>query len=61
MRRALKVVECGAFSAARTDVSIKALASKYCLSALKGDGELVAFGALMEVGCAKRWTVNALR
>jgi hypothetical protein len=30
------------------------LASKYCLSALKGAAEIVVFGALVGVGCAKR-------
>jgi hypothetical protein len=51
-----KVVECGAFSGARTDVSIEPLASKYCLSAWNDVGALVAFGALVGVGCAGRGT-----
>ena len=50
----LRVVACGSFSGARPDVSIEALASKYCLSAQSDVGTLVAFGALLGVGRAKR-------
>jgi hypothetical protein len=43
----LRVVECGAFSGARTDVSIEPLASKLGLSAQRDVGTLVVFGALV--------------
>jgi len=45
----LRVVACGSFSGARTDVSIEPLASKLCLSAQKDVGALVVFGALVGV------------